>query len=134
MDSDKLVLNLVNELLRPKYKDINFYCHNLGGFDIVFLLKTLCDYNDNNKDKYNISCIFRDSKILSVTISKLINNTKHIFTISDSYSILNNSLHNLSRIFKVDTIKSIFTYTFAKYNTLFYVGNTPDISYYNNID
>lgn len=134
MDSDKLVLNLVNELLRLKYNDINFYCHNLGGFDIVFLLKTLCDYNDNSKDKYNISCIFRDNKILSVTISKLINNTKHKFTISDSYSILNNSLQYLSRMFKVDTIKSTFPYTFAKYNTLFYVGNTPDISYYNNID
>lgn len=54
---------MVNELLRPKYDGITFYCHNLGGYDIVSILKGLYVYNDqNSKDKYKISCILRDDK------------------------------------------------------------------------
>ena len=30
LDSSKIVLSLVNELLRSKYSNVTFYCHNLG--------------------------------------------------------------------------------------------------------
>lgn len=46
LDSDKIVLSLVDELLRPKYENITFYCHNLGGYDIVFILNILYKFND----------------------------------------------------------------------------------------
>lgn len=36
LDSSKTILSLVNELIRPKYDKVTFYCHNLGGYYIVF--------------------------------------------------------------------------------------------------
>lgn len=35
LDSSKIVLSLVNVLLRSKCSNVTFYCHNLGGYDIV---------------------------------------------------------------------------------------------------
>lgn len=61
---------MINELIKSKYSETTFYCHNLGGYDIVFILNVLCKYNDslskdNDKEtKYRISCIFRDDKII----------------------------------------------------------------------
>lgn len=49
-DSDALVLKMVNELLRTIYNKTIFYCHNLGGYDSLFVLSALLRYNDN-KDK-----------------------------------------------------------------------------------
>lgn len=68
--SKLIVLSLVDELLRSRYEDTIFYCHNLGGFDIVFILNTLFWYNDNlnltlndkekpNLYKYSCGCILR---------------------------------------------------------------------------
>lgn len=116
LNSEEIVLKLVYELLRPKYEKIKFYCHNLGGYDVVFILKVLSDYNDSQdktKYKYGINCVFRDDKILRITISKTIEKTKNVFSISDSYSILNNSLYKLSVDFKVPTIKGIFPHDFS---------------------
>lgn len=48
--SDYVVLKLINELLRSKYSKTTFYCHNLGGFDVVFVLKVLVDYNESKKN------------------------------------------------------------------------------------
>jgi FKBP-type peptidyl-prolyl cis-trans isomerase 2 len=56
--------------MRKKYHNITFYCHNLAGYDIVFILKVLSIYNDNNKDEYNISSVLRNNKIIKATISK----------------------------------------------------------------
>lgn len=33
-DSHSIVLSLINELLRSKYRNITFYYHNLAGYDI----------------------------------------------------------------------------------------------------
>jgi hypothetical protein len=49
-DSDSLVLQMVDELLRPKYNNITFYCYNFGGFYVVFILKVLETYNENHND------------------------------------------------------------------------------------
>lgn len=103
LDSSVLVLNLINELLRPKYSDITFYAHNLGGFDIVFVLKILYDFNDTQlkENKYDISSTLRDDKIIKVLIRKKGNK----LTIQDSYCILPSSLSKLGKDFEVNTIK-----------------------------
>ena len=44
-------MSLVNELFRPKYENVTFYCDNLGGNDIVYILNTLDSFNDNYLDK-----------------------------------------------------------------------------------
>lgn len=43
--SDDVVFNMINELLRNKYNKTTICCHNLGGYDIVFLLKIIVNYN-----------------------------------------------------------------------------------------
>lgn len=50
----EIILNLIDELFKSKYENIIFYCHNLGGFDVVFILKVLYDYNDLHESKYNV--------------------------------------------------------------------------------
>lgn len=131
LNSSKLVLSMIDELLRPKYSNISFFfCHNLAGYDIAFILKVLYDYNDNHKDKYNISCILRDDKIIKVRISK----DKHSFTINDSYCMLTDSLRSLGESFEVSTLKYIFPYRFSTKDHLFYIGNTPDYEYYEKDD
>lgn len=52
----------------------------------------------------------------------------------DSYCILTNSLAKLAKNLELDLKKTHFPYTFSRHNTLFYVGNTPDISHYNKYD
>ena len=47
LDSYIIVLLLVDELLRSKYGNVTFYCYNLGGYNIVFILNILYYYNDN---------------------------------------------------------------------------------------
>lgn len=129
LDSRKIVLDMVNELLRPKYNKTVFYCHNLSGYDVVFILKTICEYNETTYDKYNISSVLRKDKIIQLTISR----NKHKFTIKDSYAILPDSLSDLGENFEVETLKTKFPYSFAKQDNLFYIGDTPNKVYYNDI-
>jgi len=41
MNSDEVVLKLIEEMFKFKYIYFNFYCHNLGKYDIYFILKTI---------------------------------------------------------------------------------------------
>lgn len=128
LDSSKIVLSMVDELFRTKYSDITFYCHNLSQYDIVFILKVLYDYNDlYPENKYNISCILRDDKIIKISKGK------NSFTIVDSYIMLSDKLITLGENFWVSTLKSKFPYKFALEDNLFYEGNTPLIDFYKNI-
>ena len=130
LDSNKIIFSLVDELLRPKYENVKFNCHNLGGFDIVYILNALFIYNDNNKDnKYSIDCILRDDKIIKLKISR----NKNSFTILDSYAMLPYKLIELGESFNVATIKSKFPYKFAIQDHLFYEGSMPNIEYYEDI-
>lgn len=132
LDSNKIVLEMIDELLRPKYSNLTFYCHNLGGYDVVFLISVLEQYNDhttNNDNKYKISHIFRDSKIIKLKISK----NKNKITILDSLAMLTSNLITLGKDFEVTCLKSKFPYSFLTEDTLFYQGNTPDISYYEDV-
>lgn len=55
-------------MLRSKYSNITFYCHNMAGYDIVFILKILYDFNDSvesDEFKYIIN------PLLGMTKSKL---------------------------------------------------------------
>ena len=110
LDYEKIIFALVNELLRPKYSNVMFYCHNLGAYDIVFILSTLYAYNDNNSEHmYNISCLLRGKHIIKAKRTK----GKKSFTILDSYAMLPEKLIKLGDNFGVSTIKSVFPYKFA---------------------
>ncbi len=129
-DSDSLVLQMVDELLRPKYNNITFYCHNFGGFDVVFILKVLETYNENHNDnKYTTWAVLRDDKVMQLTVKKD-NNTLNIM---DSYCMLVNKLSKLAEDFGVETQKSVFPYKFAIEDNLFYKGHTPGIHFYKDV-
>lgn len=116
LHSSKIVLSMINEFLRSKYSNVTFYCHNLGGYDIVYLLKVLFKHNDKHcEDKYRISTLLRDDKIIKVKITK----DKKSVTFLDSYAILPNSLRKLGENFQVAILKSKFPYKFAKQDQLF---------------
>lgn len=96
----------------------------------------LSHYNNNQekiKDKYSLNFDFRDNQILIIIISKSIENIKYVFSISNSYSMLNNSFYKLSIDFKVFIIKDIFLYDFSNKNNLFYMSNIPDMIYFQEI-
>ena len=134
-DSDSIILNLIEEMFKSKYKGIIWYCHNFGGFDAPFILKGLLKYNNScidKSDKFILDPVFKDNSLLKLRIGKVIGNSKIYVTIVDSYSILPNSLAKLGKNFDVDIQKGIFPYKFVNENRLFYVGNTPEISYYPN--
>ena len=97
LDNSKLVLSMIDELLRAKYSNITFYCHNFGGFDVVFILKILDNYNDNNENKYKLSPILRDDKIIKLTIIK----DGKSLNILDSYCMLPDKLAKLGEDFGV---------------------------------
>ena len=140
LDSDKIVLSLVDELLRSKYENITFYCHNLAGYDIVFILSILYNYNDTvsyvrnekealNNHKYKVNCTLREDKIIKVKISKGAGS----FIILDSYAMLPNKLSKLGEDFDVPVLKSKFPYMFATTDHLFYEGVMPSIDNYEDI-
>lgn len=81
------------------------------------------------KDKYRISSILRDEKIIKVKITK----DKNSLTILDSYAILPDKLSKLGDNLKVAILKSKFPYNFAVTDHLFYIGDKPGIDYYEDI-
>ena len=130
-DSNTLVLTMIDELLRSKYSDITFYCHNLGGYVVIFLIKVLNNYNDNNdnKEKYKLSYRLRDNKVIKLKITK----DNKSLVILDSYCVFTDSLAKLAKDFGVETQKSVFPYEFSRQNHLIYKGNTPGIHLYKDI-
>ena len=86
--------------------------------------------------------VFRDKSIIKMTISKQIETKTNDkipkplgtriakLVICDSISLLNNSLDALAKNYMVETQKGIFPYKFAKRINLFYIGDTPEKSYF----
>nr|ABR20837.1 DNA polymerase [Fusarium proliferatum] len=132
LDSYILIHNCINELLRPKYKPFTFYCHNLGGFDAPFIIKALLEFNKNvdKAERYTFNSFTRDGNIIRLTIRRRVEGKIRSITLNDSLPILSMSLRSLCKAYKVEQAKSYFPYDFVNKNTLFYVGNTPNKSYY----
>lgn len=71
--------------MTAKYSGFVLYVHNLGKFDIAFILSTLVNANTDNRYKLNI--LPRYNVILCLTIAKS-NNYKVSIKLVDSYNIL----------------------------------------------
>ena len=98
----------------------------MGKFDVIFILKTILDYNELNNNYYKYDTVCRDGFRLKL---KIMNNSNSI-TILDSYRILSDNLKDLCINYNVDVHKGDFPYDFSKENTLFYKGQTPKKIYY----
>ena len=70
-------------MVSHKYNGYTFYVHNLGNYDIYFILKIVA-----NSDRFTIKILAREDLILSITIKSV--HIKNVYSIKlvDSYNIL----------------------------------------------
>ena len=126
--TDSMFKHCFDDML--KQDNYTWYAHHLGGFDAVFILKQLFI-------NYKTKVQFKDSKPISIIVSKTNNKTKNNKTIKivfkDSYKILPLSLRALIKAFEITTQKLFFPYKFMTIDNLNYDGKLPDKSFYDNI-
>jgi hypothetical protein len=150
--SEEIVITALHEMMRPKYGNIKYYCHNFGGYDAFYIIPVIYNYNDKHPENpFILNYVFRDQRIIKWTISKRfeveekdkvkienedkmknVNTTLRKIDIMDSYCIFPISQYDLCKIFETNLVKGVFPHRFAGDSTLFYRGSTPDIKYYDN--
>ena len=129
--SDEIIIKCIDDMLKPQNNNHIYYTHNLGGYDIVFILAALRRENTRKDCKhYIMNSKLRDNKILKTSISVKTPSGYSKITFIDSYNLLTDNLDNLSKSFGSETKKGLLPYTFIRSDTLNYVGNTPPIEYY----
>ena len=141
LDSNKLIVECLDGMLKEVYNNYTFYVHNFSKFDVFFLLKIVINLNENNPTIYNYDIVSNDSEILCIKISKTFfkdvkgKTVKRTYNIKivDSLKFLNSSLHELCSIYKPSVVKTFFPYEFVNENTIFYIGKTPSLDYYSSI-
>lgn len=102
------------------------YVHNLSRFDKFFIRSIL--YKE-----FKVSDKYKDINILWMKLSIKIDNKVYSLTLKDSILLIQGSLRELGEKYNVDTLKSDFPYKFVNKNNLDYIGDKPDISYYEDI-
>nr|UEV87013.1 hypothetical protein [Grifola frondosa] len=135
LDSNYFIILCINTMLQPKYHKYIWYIHNMGNFDIIFLHKTLSEYNLHIKEEfYKLDTLYKDNKMLRLIVKVKQPNNKYIkITFLDSFNLLPSSLADLGKDFNVKTQKGFFPYSFVNETNLEYIGETPDIKYFDKI-
>lgn len=89
----------LNEMLVPKYHNYIFYVHNLGNFDVIFIYKTLSEFNlVKGHEYYKLDPLFRSDHLLKLVIRIKLENKKYVkIILVDSLNLLNSSLSNLAK-------------------------------------
>ena len=142
LDSSKLLLKCIDDMLVNKYNNYIFYVHNLGHYDIVFMYNILLKANlEKGFEYYMLNTTMRDSTIIKLEIKiKVYSNRKENkyryikISFVDSLNLLNLSLDKLTREFNIEIRKGNFPHTFVNRNTLNYIGNKPDYKFYENLN
>nr|AYE93214.1 DNA polymerase [Termitomyces sp.] len=122
--------NCFDDMFNPS--NYTWYTHNLGGFDVVFILKILFD----NYTKTKVQ--FKDGKPLSIKVSLTTKDNKNKditknIVFKDSYKIQPLSIKNLIKAMDITTQKLYFPYLFMKTDNINYEGKLPDKSFFDNI-
>jgi len=121
---DNMLLNSTMDLIKQNPGTV--YVHNLSRFDSIFLSKILYA-------NFNVNPHFKDNKILSLSITLKEGKKTFRMKLKDSLLLLTSSLRTLGDQFNVETLKTKFPHKFPNANNLKYIGNKPDISYYEDI-
>ena len=111
-------------------KDVKYiYAHNFSGFDGIFLLRHLLNY-----DGGEIKPLIKEGKIYNIKLSfyNKVGNTNYVIYIRDSLLILPQSLYKLGLYFKVNTLKTVFPIHSLNDLSLNYKGSIPDKKYFKN--
>jgi hypothetical protein len=142
LDSELLIIKCIDNMLINKYNNFIFYVHNFARYDVIFIYNVLLKENEKRGfEYYNLKPTLRDDEILNLNISikknvnKFNSKTKTStikISLRDSMPLLNSSLEDLTYELEVKFLKLIFPHKFVNRNTLNYLGNKPDISYYRN--
>jgi DNA polymerase family B len=124
-NSEELIISALKSIMIRKYNDYNIYIHNMAKFDIIFLLRYLVKLG-------NVEPIIHNGRIISINLS-FGKNLEYKLHFKDSYLLLLNSLSKLTIGFGVNSLKSIFPFFYVTENNLNYIGDVPDIKYFNKI-
>jgi hypothetical protein len=134
-NSEEMLTCAIASIMKSKYHNYRVYFHNLSYFDGIFLFKILITLSDK------VVPIIRDDKMIEIRLyyGKYINNKgvikyKYILYFRDSLLLLPSSLKQLAINFNVEN-KDFFPYDFINNSnvSLDYIGQVPDIKYFNNI-
>ena len=142
LDSSQLILKCLDDMLVNRYNNFIFYVHNLGHYDIVFLYNVLLNFNlSKGYDYYILITTMIDNTIIKLDIkikvnSKNIENKcRHIkISFVDSLNLLNFSLEKLTQEFSIEIRKGKFPHSFVNRNTLNYIGNKPNLHFYDDLN
>ena len=139
LNSEELILECIDAMLTNRYNNSTFYVHNLGRYDIYFLYNTLLKININKGyEFYHLKTTMRDNTILKLDIIKNIQTSDNNFrkikiSLVDSLNLLNYSLDKLTSEFNIEFKKGVFPHSFVNRNNFNYIGNKPDIYFYDNL-
>lgn len=138
---DEIIYNLFNSIfegsknLKEKDRVKYFYAHNGSSFDFIFIINSLCKYNE-----FTIKPVIKNSsQIIELKISKkVVKNIKsgkeynQTIILRDSLLFLNQSLKKLAISFLNEDEKTLYPYAFVNKNNLYYKGIVPNIEFFNN--
>jgi DNA polymerase family B len=122
---EDMIISSLKSIMIRKYNGYNIYLHNMAKFDIIFLFKYLAKLGALNP-------VIHNDRIISIDFNFGKNN-EYQLKFRDSYLILLNSLMKLSKAFNVVNKKSLFPIFFVNENNLDFLGDVPDIKYFNKI-
>lgn len=122
LNSDLVIINMINLFLNFIYIGYNFYIYNFGNFNLAFILKILIIKNQKRKDdnEFDLNTLCKDKIILSLTISVKIKSKIYIINLIHIYNILSYNHKKLYKTYKIKVSKDIFSYDFININSLFY--------------
>lgn len=129
-DSETMLRNVIQSLMKTRYNRSKIYIHNLSNFDGVFLFKVLSNFENTH-----FKPVMKDNKMISLQFSWKNNpDSSKIYSIEfrDSLLLLPNSLSKLAKAFKVEN-KGIFPYSFVNSADLNYIGVVPAIEYFTGV-
>jgi hypothetical protein len=123
-NSEELIISALTSIMVRKYNGYNIYIHNIAKFDKIFLFKYLVKLGP-------VKPIIHNGRIISINFNF---GNKYSLHFKDSYLLLLSSLRKLTKSFNVEIQKSIFPYFFVNENNLNYIGEVPNIKYFNKIN
>lgn len=90
------------------YNKYTFYSHNLSLYDSTYILHNILYYNININNIFKVDIVSHDHKLISLTVSTIIESKVYKIKFYDSYIILNASLSKLIKLFYLPTKKGYF--------------------------
>ena len=110
--SEDVVIRVIESIF--EHKELNgytFFAHNLGRFDSIFLIKGTAKL-----DNYTVKAVWKEDKVLSVTIKN--NENKRKIKILDSMQFVSGSLRDILVSFKCTIKKGFLPYSFVNKENL----------------